>query len=50
MAYALENKGVGKVSSFHVEETDSKRDGTLWSKCDTLEGENVEKTDIGQPQ
>ena len=47
---ALENEGVGKVSSFHAEETDDKRDGPLWRKCEALAVDNVKKTNVGQPQ
>ena len=47
---ALANKGFGKVSSFHAEETDDKKDGPLWRKCEALAVDDVGKIDIGQPQ
>ena len=50
VADALANEGVGKVISFHAEENNDKRDGSLWRRCEALTVDDIGRTDGVHPQ
>ena len=50
VADALANEGVSKVISFHAEENNDKRDGSLWRICEALAVNDIGRTHRGHPQ
>ena len=43
-------KGLENVISFHAEENNDKRDGSLWKRCEALVVDDIERIDGGHPQ